>query len=137
MSLGNKPIRIIIPLPPVTKKNSQRIIYAGGRPKVLPSEKYQEWENEAGYFLHGNQWKRISEPVNVCCRFYMPTRRRVDLNNLLEAVTDMLVRYRVVEDDNSRIVAGHDGSRVLYDKEHPRTVIEIWRMSECSDDLKP
>lgn len=128
MSMGNKPIRIIIPLPPVTKKNSQRIIYAGGRPRLLPSEKYQEWEHEAGYFLRGSAWKKISEPVNVCCKFYMPTRRRVDLNNLLEAVTDMLVHYGVVEDDNSRIVAGHDGSRVFYDKEHPRTEIAIWRI---------
>ena len=130
MGLGNKPIRIIIPLPPVTKKNSQRIVVVGGRPKVLPSEKYREWEHDAGMFLRGAAWKKIGEPVNVRCLFYMATRRRVDLTNLLEAVDDMLVHYGVIEDDNSQIVAGHDGSRVHYDKEHPRTEIEIWRIGE-------
>lgn len=34
-------------------------------------------------------------------------------------------RFGVIKDDNSRIVAGHDGSRVLYDKENPRVEITI------------
>jgi Holliday junction resolvase RusA-like endonuclease len=54
----------------------------------------------------------------------MKTARRVDLANLIEATTDILVKARVLEDDNSRIVAAHDGSRVNYDKNNPRA--EIW-----------
>lgn len=60
----------------------------------------------------------------------MPTRRRVDLTNLLGATCDLLVDFNVIEDDNSNIVAGHDGSRVKYDKEKPRT--EIW-ISEITE----
>ena len=60
----------------------------------------------------------------------MPTRRKVDLNNLLEATTDMLVHYKVLEDDNSKIVVSHDGSRVRYDKNIPRTEIFIDRIEE-------
>ena len=41
---------------------------------------------------------------------------------------DILVDAGILEDDNSNIVAGHDGSRVLYDKENPRTEILITRI---------
>ena len=61
----------------------------------------------------------------------MPSKRKVDLNNLLEATTDMLVHYKVIEDDNSNIVVSHDGSRVFYDKENPRTEIYFERNEEC------
>ena len=119
----------VIPLPPVTKKNSQRIIHVKNRPVIIPSSKYVQYEREAikqlQAYLGGMEPPRIDRPCNVECKFYMPTRRRVDLNNLLEAATDVLVRAGILEDDNSQIVASHDGSRVFYDKENPRTVINI------------
>lgn len=117
-------IRITIPLPPVTKKNSQRIVLVRGRPMILPSQKYREYEQDAGPCLLPYR-KKLDSPVNVRCLYYMPTRRRVDLCNLLEATCDLLVHHGVLADDNSAIVAGHDGSRVLYDKDHPRTEIYI------------
>lgn len=63
--------------------------------------------------------------MNVKCVYFMQTRRRVDLVNLLEATCDILVHYGVVEDDNSNIIVIHDGSRVLHDKKCPRVEIEI------------
>ena len=66
--------------------------------------------------------------MNVRCVYYMPTRRRVDLTNLLEATDDLLVRAGVLADDNSQIVAAHDGSRVRLDRENPRVEIEIISM---------
>lgn len=63
--------------------------------------------------------------MNVKAVFYMNARRKVDLTNLLEACDDILVKYEVLADDNCLIVASHDGSRVFYDKENPRTEIEI------------
>ena len=117
-------IRITIPLPPVTKKNSQRIVLVRGRPMILPSQKYKDYERDAMPALLPYR-KGYTGPVNLRCLYYMPTRRRVDLCNLLEATCDLLVHHGVLADDNSAIVAGHDGSRVLYDKEHPRTEIYI------------
>lgn len=70
--------------------------------------------------------------MNVRCVYYMKTARRVDLANLIEATTDILVKARVLEDDHCRIVAGHDGSRVEYDKQNPR--VEIW-FEEMEDKL--
>ena len=49
----------------------------------------------------------------------------MDLINLLEATMDILVDAGILEDDNSNIVGGHDGSRVLYDKENPRADVYI------------
>ena len=113
-----------IPLIPVSKKNSQRIIYAKGRPMIIPSAKYSEYEKECAWFMPKLD-NPIERPVNVKCLFYMPTRRRVDLVNLEEAICDILVKYGVLEDDNYNIVASMDGSRVLYDKENPRTEVTI------------
>lgn len=121
----------VIPLAPVTKKNSQTIAVnrKTGKPFVLPSKKYKEYEYAAGYFLKAGTDAR-QYPVNVKCLFYMPTRRRVDLTNLLEAIDDILTRYGVVPDDNSNFIAGHDGSRVLYDHDNPRTEITITELKE-------
>lgn len=115
-----------IMLPPVTKKNSQRIITVHGRPCIIPSKKYKEYEKDCGWYLTTKAgWHPIQYPVNVKTIFYMPTRRRVDLVNLQEAILDILVKYGIIEDDNKNIVASMDGSRVFYDKERPRTEITI------------
>jgi Holliday junction resolvase RusA-like endonuclease len=114
--------KIIIRLSPVTKKNSQRIVYRGKHPFILPSAKYEQYEKDAGWFIKP---LHIDYPVNVKCLYYMPTRRRVDLVNLQEATLDVLVKYGAIIDDNSLIVASMDGSRVYYDKDNPRTEIYI------------
>jgi Holliday junction resolvase RusA-like endonuclease len=121
-------LKFTIPLPPVTKKNSQQIIVnkKTGRPMVIPSKRYREYEKECGWFVQG-KGMNIKKPVNVKCVYYMPTRRRVDLTNLMEATHDILVKYEVLEDDNSKVIRSVDGSRVLYDKENPRTEITIER----------
>ena len=118
-----------IPLNPVTKKNHGRIIKVGNYPKLIPSRAYERYEEDCGYFIKGKHG-RISEPVEVTCRFYMKTRRKVDLANLLNAIDDVLVRYGVIADDDSSIIVSHDGSRVLYDKDNPRTEVDIHGISK-------
>lgn len=123
-------IKYIVKLPPVSKKNSQEILTnrKTGRPFIMPSSKYRQYEREAAWFLKPRPPRPIECEVSVKCLFYMPTRRLVDLNNLLEAATDLLVSAGVLKDDHYGIVVSHDGSRVLYDKENPRTEITITRM---------
>lgn len=115
-----------INIPPVSKKNSQRILYnqKRGVPFIKPSVAYERYERDCLKVMARPQ-EPINRPVNVKCLFFMQTRRKVDLVNLLEAADDVLVKRGVLMDDNSQIVVGHDGSRVLYDKEHPRTEIVI------------
>ena len=115
---------------PITKKNSQQILTnrATGRPFIMPSKQYKAYEKDAIVQLRSVkavQPEPIAEPVNLQCVYYMPTRRKTDLCNLLEATCDVLVRAGVLVDDNSSIVVGHDGSRVLYDKESPRVEVCI------------
>ena len=123
-------MHITIPLAPVSKKNSQRLLKYGGRLMPVPSAAYSRYETAAGYHLRPRPEKPLTGPLEVRCLYYMPTRRRVDLVNLLEATCDVLVRYGIIEDDHCGIVASHDGSRVLYDKAHPRTEIYISRLED-------
>ena len=118
-------INFTIPLAPVTKKNSQRIVInrTTGRPMIIPSAAYKDYEREAALFMP--RGVRIDKPVNIKCLFYMPTRRKCDLTNLLEAIDDILVKTGVLSDDNYTVIESHDGSRVFYDKDNPRTEIYI------------
>lgn len=72
-------------------------------------------------------------PYNIRALYYMPTRRRIDLTNLLAATDDILVHYGVIQDDNSSIVGGHDGSRVHYDKDNPRVELYIEPLSDSDN----
>lgn len=131
-----KEIKFTIPLTPVTKKNSQQIKWRWtkdkrtGKPKnspyIAPSEAYLRYADESGWFINkGLRNMMISAPVNIKCLYYMPTTRHVDLTNLLEATDDVLVKYRVIADDNSDIVCTHDGSRVIKGDANPRTEVTI------------
>lgn len=129
-------IYLEIPLPPVTKKNSQRIVMRWGRPIVLPSEKFTQYEKTAGFYLK-HKGEKINRPCTVKALFFMQTRRVVDLTNLLEALDDVLVAYGVLQDDNSNIIVSHDGSRVMYDKKNPRTEVTIifWEEEHGTEEL--
>lgn len=123
-------MRITIPLQPVTKKNSQRIVVVRGRPLIMPSAKYKAYEKACALYVHPLE-KPIDYGVNVKCLFYNETHRRRDLVNDLESALDILVRYGVLADDNYLVVWSMDGSRELYDKQNPRTEIEITRIGEA------
>ncbi len=117
-------LEIVIPLPPISKKNHSRIVSVHGRPMILPSKQYVQYEKDCALFMPRLD-EPISTPVNVSAKFYMPTRRHCDLTNLLQAIDDILVKYEVLKDDNRNVVYALDGSRVLYDKINPRTELVI------------
>ena len=116
----------VIKTEPKTKKNSQKIIINSRtkRPMVVQGEDYLIYERQAGLFLPKLK-APISEPVNIRAHFYRKTRHRVDLTNLLEALDDILVKNKIIADDDFKIVMGHDGSRVYIDKDNPRTEVYI------------
>ena len=89
-----------------------------------------KYEKDACWLIRNAGTAFIDYPVNVKCLFFMPTTRKVDLTNLLEATDDILVKAGILEDDNCTIIAGHDGSRVFIDRENPRTEIEIERIEQ-------
>lgn len=117
-------MEIIIPIEPVTKKNHSQVVMIKGRPIVLPSKPYQEYEKKCLEYMPPLK-EPIDYPINLECHFYKGTHRKCDITNLLQAVCDILVRYGVIVDDNYSIVASVDGTIVNYDKENPRTEIYI------------
>lgn len=123
---NGKILKIVIKVPPRTKKNSGRIIKNKKTNKqfLLPSEQYEQYEKDCGLFI-SPKFVNIEIPLNIKCYYYMDTKRIVDKTNLESAIMDILVYYKVIKDDNSKIVVSTDGSRVRYDKENPRTEIYI------------
>lgn len=117
-------MNIVINIKPVTKKNSQRIIIVRGRPMIIPSKLYKDYEKDCSAYLKPLETP-IDYPINLKCLFFMSTKRKIDLCNLQEAICDILVHYGILADDNRNIIAAQDGSRVYYDKKNPRTEIEI------------
>lgn len=111
---------------PITKKNSMRMVVnkRTGKPFPIPSKAYETYKK---LFMSQINYlgDSIDQPCNVKAVYYMPTRHRVDLTNLMNATHDLLVDCKVLADDNSKIVVSVDGSTVLYDKENPRVEIEI------------
>lgn len=135
---GQEWLHLTIPGRPWVKKNGQMIkrmkgakcsycYQPTGRPFISPSydfeKKYQlpsikfikSWMEDNNHLI-------IDDYVWTIYRFYMPTLMEPDLSNLLEAPQDSLTRAGFWTDD--RLVKSVDRSRVLYDKDNPRT--EVW-----------
>lgn len=125
-------ISFVLPVSPRTKKNNGQIVMRGKYPVLLPSKQYLAFEKQCMPFL--NHIKQttgvINYPVNVECSFFMESRRRVDLPNLLNAIDDAMVKSGLILDDNRDIIASHDGSRVFHDKFNPRIEVKITELTD-------
>lgn len=118
-------MKLIIYGNPVTKKNSMKIVKFGNRPGLIQSDKYRQYESDFITQVSHKDKQCLSGPLNVKSIYYMETKRRVDLTNLMAATHDCLVKAEVIEDDNHKIIVSVDGSRVEYDKHRPRVEITI------------
>lgn len=135
--MGQAEISFVLKGDPRTKKNHQMIAGSGKRCPVC-KKPAKQWIRQSGYHdeyaelakrqLYPRPPRPIECPVNVKCVFYMKTRRRVDALNLLATIDDLLVDVGILADDNSKIVAGHDGSRVFHDPGNPRVEITITKL---------
>lgn len=112
---------------PIVKKNTGKVVNRNGRIFKIDSVPYTRWKNSA-VFQIAQQLGRpdpIFEPINLCVKFYMETRRSTDLSNLLEGIQDVLVQCQIIADDDYKIVASLDGTRAAYDKTTPRMEVTI------------
>ena len=132
----------VIPLDPRTKKNHQTIAGTGPKCRTCGKRAKQfirqgapntEYAFKAAQFLFPKPEKPIEGTVRIVYRLYMQTRRRVDDLNLYGALDDILVKEGILKDDNINVIRDRDGSRVLYDKEHPRAEIYIYEYKEEED----
>lgn len=105
------------------------MVRKGNRTIIIPSQSYLDYKKEVMPQLRAikkkQKIKTIADACNIKMVFYRGDRRRCDLSNLQEALLDLLVDAEIIEDDNYNIVSFMDGSTVYYDKENPRTEVEI------------
>ena len=109
---------------PATKKNSGRIISRNGKPIIIPSEAYKNYEDACMWQLAGKKL-HISGIVVVECKYYLPNKRSwPDLIGLLQATSDILTKAKVIDDD--KWICSYGESRIAgIDKDNPRAEIRI------------
>lgn len=134
--------KYVIPLDTRTKKNSMTIAGTGARcPKcgkrakqfVRQGHANTEYSAKAARYLFPKPREPYNTPVRIVYRVYTQTQRVVDDLNLYASLDDILVKEKILKDDNRRIIRDRDGSRVLYDKENPRAEIYIYEYKEEED----
>lgn len=125
--MGNVLFRTTIVGQPRVKKNGQHVAFNNGKPRKYNTPAYAKWLQAANRQLNYQilPARPIDQPVILLCTFFMQTKGLVDLSALYEGIQDLLVKREILADDNSRIIIGHDGSRVYYDKDNPRMEILV------------
>ena len=126
------PLRIELLGKPRTKKNSLQKTKSG---HIIPSKAYREYEEACMWQISQKMRLSISGRYNMKALYFMTidyanTKAVIDLTGLLQATCDILAKARVIEDDNCRVIAGFDGSRVLHDKSNPRVEITLTELEE-------
>ncbi len=120
--------RLIIPGQPATKKNSQAARCVNGKPVVLQSKAYRNYEKAALKALLACPFEIFAGPVVVTVQYWLKNKRRPDLTNLLQATADILEKAGVISDD--REIASWDGSRIMGVGPEPRAEITIRPVSQ-------
>ena len=126
-------LKFVLAVKPVTKKNhTTNIISKTGKPIVLPSKQYREFEKEVikQTTIHFGNVEPIDYPINLQAIFYKDKNYKSDLVGYEQAICDALVKAGLLLDDNSNIVKSMDGSRVELDKHYPRVEITIERYKD-------
>lgn len=90
------PLSLDLPFPP-----SSNNLFVNGRRGRFVSPAYAAWKKEAGAAIKqqiGDQ--AVSGPYALQIRFVRPSRRRMDLDNRVKAVIDLLAWMKVTDDDS-------------------------------------
>ncbi len=114
---------ITIPSRIPSKKNSKRIIQVHGRPIIISSKDYLDWEKDALVYLKGIKINGKIEGIVI--KIFADSKRKSDLTNKAESIMDALVKAEVIEDDNWFVVPELLLKFGGVDKENPRAEIVI------------
>jgi crossover junction endodeoxyribonuclease RusA len=122
-----KPIKpgdtLIIPGIPRAKKNNKRIFKRGHRTIVLPSKKYENWVDTISYELKQRKPKEPFNEISLEYIFYVPDKRRRDVDNLVSGVLDILVDLEFLKDDDWKTITEQHVHPVEIDKENPHSEV--------------
>lgn len=124
-------LKLTIPGRPISKKNHQQIVYVNGKPVIIQSKYWAQYERfccgtkrKPGWLA---QWGNIQfdKPVTLTCHYWLPDRRsRPDLGNLLAGTCDLLEAAGILKND--RLVVKFGDSCIMgIDANNPRVDITI------------
>ena len=112
------PVYFTVDGPPVPK----------GRPRIVKGHTYtpprtKAYEAAVGYAaLAARTWDAPTDkPVSVVAWFYMPNRRRVDIDNLIKALFDGMQGSLLVDDGQVVDVEAHK----FLDRDNPRAEVRV------------
>jgi len=97
-------VTITLPGRVPSKKNSKRIILAGGRPRLISSEAFLTWHVEMMLRVRRFRPKVPIARASVAITLFAESRRRFDLSNAAESVMDLLVDAEILADDSWAVV---------------------------------
>jgi len=109
---------------PITKKNHQQMVVAGnGRKFLIQSKAYRQYEKDClKQLMYLYKGKTIEGQLSMKALYYMPTKARPDLLNLLQATADIIEKAKVISNDKN--IYSFNGSRIMgVDKLNPRVEI--------------
>jgi len=94
-------VTLSLPMPPSVNQ-----LYANARGKGrIKTAKYRDWLTEAGVTLEQQKPDHLSGWVSVTYLICKPDARKRDLMNLEKALSDLLCKHYVIEDDSYITVA--------------------------------
>lgn len=121
-----RPLRLVVPGIPRTKKNSGRIVPRGGQHIILPSKAWESWCKAVTPLLRGAMMGArlppITRPLNCAALFYRDALRG-DACGFYQGLADLLQHGGVVADD--KYIVSWDGSRLLKDASRPRVELVL------------
>lgn len=89
-------IALTLPYPPTV--NGLWVPIARG--KLVKSAAYRTWITLAGWEAKASKPDKIKGPYKISLTVVPPDRRRRDADNILKAVSDLLVSLHIIEDDS-------------------------------------
>jgi crossover junction endodeoxyribonuclease RusA len=84
-----------LPFPPAVNN-----LFATFNNRRIRTRRYEAWLSEAGAQLMAQNPPRITGPFRVTITAVRPDLRRRDLDGILKAPLDLLVKHGIVEDDS-------------------------------------
>lgn len=84
-----------LPYPPAVNN-----LFLNGTKGRYKSKRYSEWLTEAGLILNTQHVQHFKGAVWVDIQAHRPDKRRRDIDGILKAPFDLLVKHQIIEDDS-------------------------------------
>lgn len=93
-----------LPFPP-----SVNNLFATGSAGRFTTQQYRDWQQTAGWRLLADRPGRVPGPVKLTLVYEEKSGRR-DLDNLLKAVLDLLVKHNIIDGDHRTVLRSINAS---------------------------